>query len=199
MTGASYTMPPRSAFVDPTKRGNGLGQIATGILGIVLAAVLVIGQISLATTRGIEQNLNRLITHMDQGNQTMHEIVRKSKPTVKMRSDVERQEQVLGLSRDTLVVTNAEMRKMLLVTARLQKTTLKMKQTSDHLASGVAGMEASTNKVNATLRPLPAKTSLTKGHLEKIRNDSKDINGELNAIGAKMLGYGLPRARGVKR
>lgn len=188
-----------SALVDPTRCGSGLGQIAVGILGVVLAGVLVIGQISLATTRGIQQNLGGLIANMDDGNRTMEQIVAKSRPSIQMEKNIGKQAELLASTRDAMVVTNAEMAKMLRTVDGLGATVDRMRATSQRLSSGVSGMQSDTDAVAGMLEPLPAGARRTHRHLARIKTDSHATNVELRAIGGKMQRYGLPHAKGVAR
>lgn len=189
----------RERYVDPSRQGSAWQQIATGILGVVLAAVLIMGQVSLATTRGIQHNLGDVIANMQQGNATMRDIVEKAAPSVQMERTIGNQSRTLAHTRDTMTVLNSEMARIGSTTNDLHGTVRGMRDTSRNVASGVSAMNRDTARIVTLLEPLPKRTRRTHGYLKRIGADSRAINGELGAISGKMLRYGLPHAKKVGR
>lgn len=190
---------PRTATLfDERRRGSTWQQASVGAMGIVLALVLVIGQISVATTAGIQHNLHANIQRLKDGNATMREIVEKAAPTVLMEKVVADQAVALDHTGQTLQLLNEEMAALGETTLSLEATVTAMSDTSAGLATGVEGMASDTSKIVDLLGPLPDATTRTHKQLGRISGDSKAINGELDSISHKMEGYGLPHARCVK-
>ncbi len=185
------------ALTSPTRRGNGWAQLGSGILCMVLGFALVFGQVSLATTKGIQRNLHATIANMDQGNNTMTSIIDKAEPSVSMEKTVAGQAQTLDRVHGTMVELNTQMAGVSRTTDGMVSAVGSMQTDSTKLASGVAGMDADTAKMNELLGALPAKTVSTHQKLSKIGQDSAAINAELARISEKMRGYGLPQARNV--
>lgn len=185
-------------YVDTTHAGNPWAQLGVGVLGIVLAAVLVIGQISVATTRGISVHLHGNVANIEQGNETMLEIIEKAVPAVAMEAAVEKQKTILRNTNDTMGVLNDQMYGIGETTNGMSATVGTMERTSGELATGVASMDESTSAIVRLLVPLPSATGRTHSWLTRIAADSAAINTELYAISNKMSRYGLPKAKNVR-
>jgi hypothetical protein len=194
----AFPAPECGAFYDPASRGSKWAQVGTGVVGIILAIVLVVGQVSLATSRGIQAHLVRNVAKLREGNKTMEEIVLKGEPSVHVAKVVQHQQAVLEHTRVTMVGLNQRMTGIVKTTDGLATTVGSMRTASSALASGVASMDASTQKLGDLLGPLPGKADATGAALGQINNDSSAINGELTAISGKMEKYGLPHATGVR-
>lgn len=202
---SSYVAPMGSAqpagiaFVDPTRAGSAWQQCAVGALGIALALLLVVGQVSVATTRGIQRNLHTIVGHLEAGNVTMNSIIDKAEPSTGMDQIVAQQRGVLERTRDTILQLNGEMKVVDATTVELTKTVSTMRSESQTLAGGVKGMSQDTARMAELLEPLPAQTKDTHANLDALASDSRAISGEVKAIGGKMRGYGFPAASGAKQ
>lgn len=189
---------PLSPLVDETRLGSAGGQTVTGIAGIVLAVVLVVGQISVATTKGIAVHLHKSVEHIALGNDVMESVIERGAPTAPMEGAVAAQARTLAKTRAAMARTNTEMAKMQGTTATLDSTVARMQGTSTSLATGVTSVSRGTKDIAATLSGLPASTRTTGTSLDRISTDTNALNHELEAIGAKMRHWGLARVRGDK-
>jgi hypothetical protein len=185
--------------VDPERRGSTWGQVLIGVVGVLLALTLVLGQVALVATRNIQRNLASNVEQMRTGNRTMHSITKKSQPAVEMDTLVARQAATLTRINRTMVQLNAEMGRVGSTTDGLAGTVGDMERTGGTLAADVARLSATAGRMEALLGRLPAATTRTHRQIEAIGSDTGDINGELEAIAAKMARYGLPPAKGVKK
>jgi hypothetical protein len=194
--------PPLSAnasrWVDDSREGSLWQQLLIAVVGIVLAATLIIGQISVATTRGVQQNLHKSVAQLRQGNTTLGDIIDKAAPSIMLNKVTGQQQAVLQDVLDTMTQLNAAMQQVGATTARLQGTVGTMHQTSAHLAAGVNGMDRHTTTIVNALAPLPANTDKTHAQLARIYTDTAAISTELNAITAKLHNYGLLEATNVR-
>lgn len=197
--GVHASTTPLAPLVDESRLGSSLGQAATGIAGIVLAVVLVMGQISLATTAGLAAHLHQAVENMEQGNQVMESVIERSAPSPLLAKAVEEQSKTLASTRDTMRMTNAGMAGMASTATKLDGVVGRMETTSGKLATGLDGMGKDTTKMSTLLGTLPAQATKTQTALGTINTDTKALNVELAAIAAKMQGYGLPRAQGAPR
>lgn len=188
---------PLAPLVDEQRLGSAGGQAAVGIAGIVLAVILVMGQISLATTKGLAVHLHNSVEHMAKGNEVMESVVERAAPSVVMEEALAGQAKTLANTRQALVRTNAELAKIDTTKDSLLDVVGGMKSTSGSLATNVEGVNESTGKMTKLLGTLPDATTRTHGQLSTINRDTAAINAELNAIAAKMVKYGLPRAKGA--
>ena len=199
--GANAMPAPRagtaSIFLDETRPGSAWQQIGVGIVGIMLAITLVVGQITVATTRGIHSNLKVVVEQMGDGNKTMEEIIEKGKPSMQLEKTIGKKAVLLTKTRDSMVVMNDAMDSMGKTTDGLYKTVLDMRNTSRKLKVGVASMNSDTGKMVVLLGELPDGTDRTHVHLKRMATDSSAIVGELNALSGKMEGFGLEKARNV--
>jgi chromosome segregation ATPase len=196
---AAASPSPLSGLVDETRVGSAGGQTLTGVAGIVLAILLIVGQISLATTKGIAEHLHSSVQHMADGNEAMQSILVKSAPSAQMERDLNDQQQVLLGMRDTMVQTNQRLAEINATSTGIGKTTDAMIATSNGLAQHVKSVDAETAKINRQLGSMPASTAETKVSLDSINGDMHDLNVELKSITDKLLTYGLPRAKGARR
>lgn len=187
-----------SIFLDDTKPGSRWGQVLTGVVGIVLAVILIVGQIAVATTQGIQHNLHATVGHLAVANKTMGSILDKALPITQVEKIVAVQQKTLANTLSTMQVLNGQMSEITATTDGLSSTVAGMNTTSASLASGVAGMDANTGTITQQLSTLPAQTDSTAKQLTKISTDSTAINAELIAITAKLRNYGLPAAKGVR-
>lgn len=187
-----------SALIDDSRSGSPIQQALVGIVGIVLAVILIVGQISVAMTRGVSVNLHRNVKHLQDGNATLRDIVEKAGPALLIEKVVAQQQKTLQGTLDTMRVLNGEMEVIGETTTGLSGTVGSMQERSTSLAGGVAGMNRDTEKIVGMLGPLPDATTRTHTQLARIESDSAAINSELGAIGTKMRGYGLPQAQGVR-
>lgn len=188
---------PLSPLVDEQRLGSAGGQVAIGVAGVVLAIVLIMGQISLAMTKGIAVHLHNSVEHITEGNKTMESVVERAAPSVMMEEALAKQSATLANTREAMKSTNAELGKITTTKARLLDVVGGMQATSSSLASNVEGVNTSTAKMTGLLGELPTATTRTHKQLSTINTDTAAINGELNAIAAKMVKYGLPRAKGA--
>lgn len=189
---------PLAPLVDHTRLGSASGQALTGIAGIVLAVLLVVGQISLATTKGISAHLHASVQHMTEGNQVMQSVIERAAPSVEMERVLAGQSKTLANTRDTMIRTNAQLGEITATTGKLSASTTTMQKTSEQLAADVTSVDRNTALINKRLGGLPAATDATGGSLTGIAGDLHDLNGELEAISRKLMKYGLPRARGAR-
>ena len=188
---------PLAPLVDEQRLGSAGGQVAIGIAGIVLAVVLVMGQISLAMTKGIAVHLHNSVEHITEGNKVMESVVERAAPSVMMEDALAKQSATLANTRDAMKSTNAELGKIKETKHRLLDVVGGMQASSSSLASNVEGVNASTSKMTGLLGTLPDATTRTHKQLSTINTDTAAINAELNAIAGKMVKYGLPRAKGA--
>lgn len=186
-------------LVDESRAGSRWQQLLVAVVGIVLAATLVIGQVAVATTHGLQVNLRRSLDNMRDGNVTVQSIVVKSRPTMEIRDVVVRQQQVLEEVLSSMQVLNGAMGEMGTTTKKLEGTVGSMKATSERLSSDVGSMDTRTGDIATSLGKVPGATSRTRTQLGRINRDSAAINTELRAIGGKLDSYGLPAAKGARR
>ena len=188
---------PLAPLVDEQRLGSAGGQAAMGIAGIVLAVVLVMGQVSLAMTKGIAVHLHNSVAHITEGNKVMESVVERAAPSVMMEKALADQAKTLANTQAAMASTNAQLGEIKATKQTLLDVVGGMESTSDALATNVGGVNASTEKMTSMLGTLPDATTRTHGQLAKINTDTAAINIELNAIAAKMVKYGLPRAKGA--
>lgn len=188
---------PLSPLVDEQRLGSAGGQAAMGVAGIVLAVILVVGQISLATTKGIALHLHASVEHITEGNKVMESVIDRAAPTTELETLLESQATTLGHTRDEMVKTNRELVAVEKSTASLLDIVGAMQATSGQLATGVDGVDASTQRMTRLLGTLPDATTRTHKQLSTINRDTNAINGELGGIAGKMERYGLPHAEGA--
>lgn len=188
---------PLAPLVDETQLGSAGGQAAIGIAGIVLAIVLVLGQVSLATTKGMAVHVSTTVDNITRGNQVMESVVERAAPTTELEKVLDQQGATLANTRDAMAATNAELDSMITAKRELIGTVDGMQSTSSTLATDVAGLSGSTTRMTSMLGSLPDATKRTHKQLATINTDTNAINAELAAIGRKMLSYGLPRAQGA--
>ncbi|MCW2950082.1 MAG: hypothetical protein JWN41_1095 [Thermoleophilia bacterium] len=199
MTSSAYNSPsPLAGLVDETRVGSAGGQTLTGIAGIVLAILLVAGQISLATTKGISQHLHASVAHMAAGNDVMESVISRAVPSTAMERVLAQQADTLGNVRDSMVRTNAQLGEIGATTRKLSTATDTMSATSARLAVDVAKTDRNTGAINVQLGTLPGATKATGASLSSINGDMRDLNGELATISHKLVKYGLPRARNAR-
>ena len=198
MTAASQPhASPLAPLVDAQRLGSAGGQAAIGVAGIVLAIILVMGQISLATSKGIAAHLHASVAHITEGNQVMESVVERAAPAVELEKILDKQAATLANTHDTMVMTNEQMRGIAATTTELDGVVTSMEATSSSLATEVSGMQESTSTMADTLATLPAATQRTHKQLATISSDTTAINTELSAIARKMKNYGLPQALGA--
>jgi hypothetical protein len=188
---------PLSGMVDEQHLGSAGGQLTMGIAGIVLAVVLVVGQISLATTKGMAVHLSTSVDNLTQGNQIMESVVERAAATTVLETALEQQSATLANTRDAMAQTNAELDSIIVAKRGLLDVVGGMQTTGDQLASSVGGLSGSTSSMTGMLGTLPDSTERTHKQLSTINGDTAAINTELAAIGRKMRSYGLPRAKGA--
>jgi septal ring factor EnvC (AmiA/AmiB activator) len=188
---------PLAALVDETRAGSAGSQLAIGIAGVVLAVVLVMGQISLATTKGMAIHLAASVDNITRGNEVMESVIERAAPSVELEKLLAAQSQTLASTRDAMVLTNRELEAIAAEQETLVTTVDGMQQTSAQLDSDVASLSGSTAEMTSMLGTLPDATARTHKQLHRINTDTNAINQELAAIGRKMLSYGLPRAKGA--
>jgi hypothetical protein len=194
---ASESPTPLAPLVNEQRLGSAGGQAAIGFAGIALAVILVMGQISLATTKGMAVHLNQSVAHLTEGNKTMESVVERAAPSVQLEQVLEAQSATLANTRDAMAQTNSELDSISGSMGGLVDVVGGMQGTSDTLASNVGTLSGSTGKMTGLLGSLPAATSRTHKQLSTINTDTNAINGELAAIGRKMMSYGLPKAKGA--
>lgn len=201
MTGASVQASPTplAPLVDETRLGSSIGQTATGVAGLVLAVVLVMGQISLATTKGLAEHLHQNVENITRGNQVMESVIERASPTPVLAKTVAEQSKVLASTRDTMHMTNAGMASMSQTAGELDTVVGRMESQSGNLAEGITGIGNDTAEIATLLGGLPDQTTKTHAALSRINADTVALNTELAQIAAKMQGYGLPRAKGAPR
>lgn len=187
-----------SPFVDVTRQGSGWQQLGVGVLGFVLAILMVVGQISVATTAGISRNLKINVEQLAAANTTMESIIERAGPSVAMERTVSVQAKSLAVTNETMVGLNAAMSEVGKTSEQMESAVEGMQATSSELSTGVAAMNDETAGINDLLGPLPDKARSTHGQLSQIDQDSAALNTELSAISSKMAGYGLPPAKNVK-
>jgi hypothetical protein len=188
---------PLAPLVDEQRLGSPGGQAMIGVAGIVLAVVLIVGQISLATTKGIATHLHNSVQHITAGNEVMESVIERAAPSVEMEKALQAQEKTLGNTRDAMVATNEQLAQIMKTKESLLDVVSKMDASSGQLATGVGGVSSSTGKMTGMLGTLPSATRRTHAQLARINSDTTAINGELGAIGRKMTSYGLPHAEGA--
>lgn len=188
---------PLSPLVDEQRLGSPGGQAAIGIAGIVLAIVLVMGQISLAMTKGIAVHMHNSVEHITEGNKVMESVIERAAPSVAMETALATQSKTLSNTAAAMKNTNAELEKIKSTKHRLLDVVGGMEASSASLATNVEGVNTSTGKMTSMLGSLPDATTRTHKQLSTINTDTTAINTELNAIASKMVKYGLPRAKGA--
>jgi len=199
VTNANGHVSPLAPLVDETRMGSKGGQALIGVAGIVLALILVMGQISLATTKGISTHLHASVLHMTEGNKVMESVVERAAPSTELEKVLAAQAITLAHTKDAMVGINGEMTTIGKTTDQLGGVVGGMEKTSGGLATGVAGMDRDTARIDTMLGTLPAATDRTGVALGTINTDTKALNAELAAISAKMRRYGLPAAMGAPR
>ena len=199
VTSTSAGMAPaeRSLFFEHDRSGSAAGQIATGIIGIALAIILVVGQISLATTKGIQASLAQSVINMREGNEVMRSVIERSQPTPQMRATVGAQGAELAATRDTMIALNAQLAQVEATTSGLAGTVQGMGQTSQTLATGVGTMASDAELMQNALGSLTTDTEATQSSLQTINTETVTINKQLQQISAKLQAYGLPQAQGA--
>lgn len=188
---------PLSPLVDEQRLGSAGGQAAIGIAGIVLAVVLVMGQVSLAMTKGIAVHMRNSVEHITEGNKVMESVIERAAPSSAMETALAAQSRTLSNTAAAMGKTNAELEKIKATKHRLLDVVGGMQASSASLASDVEGVDTSTTKMTGMLGSLPDATTRTHKQLSTINTDTAAINTELNAIASKMVKYGLPRAKGA--
>ena len=188
---------PLSPLVDEQRLGSAGGQAMVGIAGLVLAVILVVGQVSLATSKGMAIHLHESVQHISQGNEVMESVVERSAPASVLETILERQSQTLANTRESLVQTNADLDSIITAKHELIDVVAGMQSTSGQLADDVGALGTSTSRMTSMLGELPDSTASTHKQLNRINTDTNAINAELAAIGRKMMSYGLPRAKGA--
>ncbi len=196
---AAYPNSFAAKVVDADRPGSVWGQVLVGGVGVVLALTLVLGQVSLATTKGIERNLDRNVAQLRTGNTTMKSIIERAAPSMKIDTLVKGQSTTLAHTNQTMTQLNREMATVGATTDELAGTVGQMETTSGQLAAHVGAMERNSGKISALLGRLPGVTDDTHKRLQRIGTDTGAINGELEAIAAKMQRYGLPPAKKVQK
>lgn len=203
MTDSVYASAGHSSMaeriVDDQRAGSVWGQVIVGAVGIALALILVVGQVSLATTKGIQRNLAANVGQIREGNATMQSIIEKAQPATVVDAKVASQRATLERTNRTMTALNREMTKVGASTGALSSTVQRMEHTSSSLAGGVGAMQRDTERMAKLLGKLPGVTDATHQQLSAIGRNTGDINAELEAIAAKMERYGLPRAEGVQK
>lgn len=194
---ASESPTPLAVLVNEQRVGSAGSQAAIGIAGIVLALVLVLGQISLATTKGMAVHLEQSVANLTAGNATMASVVERAAPTVMMEQALASQSSTLANTRAAMAKTNTELDAIAGSMNELGTVVGGMQTTSGSMASNVSTLSDSTGKMTDLLGSLPASTTRTHKQLSMINTDTNAINAELAAIGRKMLSYGLPHAKGA--
>lgn len=199
MSGAAppCTASPLAPLVDEQRLGSTGGQAMVGIAGMVLAVILVVGQVSLATTKGIATHLDASVTNLTEGNKVMESVIERAAPSTELEKVLAQQSKTLANTRDAMVETNVELEGIGATKATLIDVVGDMERTSSQLASGVAAVDDSTTEMTELLGTLPDATTRTHRQLGRINGDTNAINAELAAIAAKMLRYGLPKAKGA--
>lgn len=188
---------PLASMVNEKKRGSAAGQAALGIAGIILAVVLIMGQISLAITKGMAVHLEASVQHIREGNEVMESVIERAAPSVELEKMLDKQSETLANTRDAMVQTNEQLESILVSKKQLIEVVGGMQSTSASLASDVSSLGSSTADMNSQLGTLPSATVRTHKQLARINKDTSAINGELAAIGRKMRAFGLPRAKGA--
>lgn len=198
MTAGTLGAPsPLAPLVDESRLGSPAGQALTGIAGIVLAIILVMGQISLATTKGLATHLDSSVQHITDGNAVMESVIERAAPSVALEKLVAEQAKIEANTLDTMQRTNGEMTAIAETTTELDSIVGRMEAASGSLATGVSGMSRDTTKIVDLLGTMPAATDRTQKALDGINRDTTATNIELGAIAGKMQKYGLPRAQGA--
>lgn len=190
---------PLAPMVDEQRLGSAGGQAMVGIAGIVLAVVLVMGQLSLAMTKGIAEHMSASVEHIARGNQVMESVIERSAPSVTLEKVLDGQSKTLANTRDAMVMTNQQMASISGTTGKLEGIVASMEEMSAGLADYVSGMQKSSKSMADTLGGLPGATKKTHVQLGQINADTNAINAELAAIGTKMDSYGLPKAEGAPK
>lgn len=188
---------PLSPLVDEQRLGSAGGQAMVGITGIVLAIVLVMGQISLAMTKGIAVHMHASVQNIQEGNEVMESVIERAAPSVQLEKMLDAQSKTLANTRDAMAATNGELDGITATKHELVGVVGEMEATSSKLATDVEGVNESTRKMTSLLGTMPQATQRTHKQLAQISTDTNAINVELAAIAAKMLKYGLPRAKGA--
>ena len=198
MTGVhAHGASPLAPLVDEQRLGSAGGQAAVGVAGIVLAIVLVMGQVSLAMTKGIAVHLHTSVANIQEGNEVMESVIERAAPSVELEKMLDAQSKTLANTRDAMAATNGELDGIMETKHELIGVVGQMEATSSKLASDVEGVNTSTQKMTSLLGTMPTATQRTHKQLAQINRDTAAINIELNAIAAKMIKYGLPRAQGA--
>ncbi len=168
-----------------------------GVAGLVLAVILVMGQVSLATSKGMAVHLHNSVEHISQGNVVMESIVERTAPATALETILKKQTETLASTRNSLAQTNADLDAIITAKHGLIDVVDGMQSTSGALATDVGALGSSTTRMTSLLGELPDSTARTHKQLNRINTDTNAINAELAAIGRKMMSYGLPRAKGA--
>jgi methyl-accepting chemotaxis protein len=186
-------------LVDETRLGSSIGQTLTGVAGIVLAIILIMGQLSLATTKGLAEHLHQSVVHVTEGNKVMESVIERAAPSPQLAKMVEEQSQTLQSTRDTMHTTNASMGSLNAASTNMNTVVGQMAGSSGKLATGITHIGADTKKMGTMLGKLPPQTTKTQTAMSRINKDTLALNTELAAIAGKMQGYGLPTVKGAPR
>jgi ABC-type transporter Mla subunit MlaD len=172
--------------------------VLTSIACIAVALILVIGQIALATTKGISAHLHTSVQNITDGNKVMEEVLERSAPSAALGKVLASQSTTLANTRDAMVQTNGELGQIADTTGQLGGVVDGMGSTSGQLADTIGSMETSTKRMTDQLGTLPGATERTSGSLSRINSDMAAVNVELNALAAKLQKYGLKQAAGAR-
>lgn len=196
---AASTRSTLAPLVDESRLGSSIGQTLIGVAGIVLAIILIMGQLTLATTKGMAEHLHQTMLHTTKANEVMESVIERAAPTPVLAKTIENQSKMLQSTRDTMHAANAGMAGLNNSAKDMSGTVGGMRTTSGKLATGITGIGADTKKMGAMLGKLPAQVNGTQTAMTKINTDTRALNTELAAIAGKMQGYGLPTVKGAPR
>lgn len=199
---AAYGSTKHSALaplVDESRLGSSIGQTMVGVAGIVLAVILIMGQLSLATTKGLAEHLHTTVGHVTEANKVMESVIERAAPSPQLAKMVAQQSQILQSTRDTMHTTNASMSGLNSASTNMNTVVGSMGASSGKLATGIEHIGADTKKMGVALGKLPAQTAGTQTAMSRINKDTLALNTELAAIAGKMQGYGLPTVKGAPR
>ncbi|MCW2955841.1 MAG: hypothetical protein JWO69_710 [Thermoleophilia bacterium] len=198
MTASIVSPSPLSPLVDERRVGSAGGQALIGIAGIVLAIILVVGQLSLATTKGMAVHLEESVANITDGNVVMEQVIERAAPSAQLTKVLAQQAKTLQSTSDAMARTNAELATIGGTSDDLQGIVAKMERQGASLAGTVAEMDATTAKITKELGTLPTSTGRTSTAMGAINTDMASINAELGALSKKLQKYGLPKAAGAK-
>lgn len=192
----------RSTFapvVDPTRQGSPAAHALTGLVAIVLAATLVMGQVALATTKGIATHLEQTSSNLERGNRTVDSVVARSRPAAEVQRLVRRQATTLGSTRQSLVLLNGTLSETARTTSRLDRSVAGTQASSVALAQDLQKVRSSSRSLGTGLRMLPTTARAVRTAVEGTRRDTEVIAWEIARTGIVLRNYGLPRAQGARR